>query len=662
MDGGTLRATLRDAAVANAAYRDPRGSPPAAAARPQTPPPAHGSSSAYAPPASGTVPPPAAAGGDGRGGGVDAPAPAGGPYAAAAASAAALLAGANVLTPFERVEAAGVGGLAPLAPLVVQDGAGDGLPGLPPLPDLALGTPATGRDGRHGASRLPPPLELGEGPPGGLLPPLPSAFGNAAPPPVDHGLTPPTGVAPGAPRPLPGPDVREMYRLSRMYKRHLDERHRSLEVSPLDVWSGDDSGGVSQTRAPSSSGRAGSRVARSTGRTIRRGRSGAGAGGGLGSIAAASSYPELLASLSGGGGGGGAGGVGSPRGGTAVARGTAGRDDDARGRAEARRHGCNRSDGALMSTGDSSDTLSGSATTPQAGSGVNGGRTDSSSDAALLVKDQVNVALQAVADKKHGGYALRHRSASAAASGWFGIYFDPTGGFRRFWDAVLCVLLLYVATFSVFVYCFYARLTPSSFFFWMERVMDAAFATDILLCFVTGYVRHDRVMETRGKVIAARYSRTWLVPDILSTLPWDALSLAFSSESGVLFKLLRFLRLLRLSKLVSLFRRARMRNSFTRVEVRMHIKYAYLRMLYLLGMVLLLAHWIGCLFYFIGSLHEDGEDSWLLQDDIPDDLFGRWVASVFFSAGTLVAFWVFVVRCISVRAWLCLWVEQLAIR
>lgn len=271
----------------------------------------------------------------------------------------------------------------------------------------------------------------------------------------------------------------------------------------------------------------------------------------------------------------------------------------------------------------------------QESGGGGGGGTDTSSDAVLRVKDQVNTALQAVAEKKHGGYALRPRSASAAASGWCGLYFDPTGGFRRVWDSVLCVLLLYVATFSVFVYCFYPRLTPSSFFFWVERLMDLAFATDILLCFVTGYIRHDRVMETRGRVIATRYARTWLLPDILSTFPWDVLSLAFSAESSVLFKLLRFLRLLRLSKLVSLFRRARMRNSFTRVEVRMHIKYAYLRMLYLLAMVLLLAHWIGCLFYFIGSLAQPGEDSWLLQDDIPDDLFGRWVASVFFSAATV---------------------------
>ena len=71
------------------------------------------------------------------------------------------------------------------------------------------------------------------------------------------------------------------------------------------------------------------------------------------------------------------------------------------------------------------------------------------------------------------------------------------------------------------------------------------FSLDIVVNFRTAVVI-DRVLYTGSRTIAIHYAKSWLVLDIVSTLPWDM----FGGGSRGL-ELLRMLKLLRLFKLLN---------------------------------------------------------------------------------------------------------------
>lgn len=61
-------------------------------------------------------------------------------------------------------------------------------------------------------------------------------------------------------------------------------------------------------------------------------------------------------------------------------------------------------------------------------------------------------------------------------------------------------------------------------------MMDVAVEIYIVLFCVTCCALFDRVIKTGGRAIATPYACTLLMPNILSTFPWDALSVAFPTD------------------------------------------------------------------------------------------------------------------------------------
>lgn len=214
---------------------------------------------------------------------------------------------------------------------------------------------------------------------------------------------------------------------------------------------------------------------------------------------------------------------------------------------------------------------------------------------------------------------------------------DPIERPRRLWDLYLLFLLLYIATVSVFVYCFLGVLGVSTAWFWIERIIDISFLTDIILNFFTAYETKSGMMERRPRKIAQQYLRSWFIVDVLSTFPWDILTLVFKpGNDRDLLQLPRFLRLLRLLKLMRLLRVLRVKRSITQIEVRLRLKYGHVFIFWLAVSVLFVVHWVACLFFFFGSLADDQEKvSWISQDGIPADRFGLYVAALYFASYTV---------------------------
>ena len=211
----------------------------------------------------------------------------------------------------------------------------------------------------------------------------------------------------------------------------------------------------------------------------------------------------------------------------------------------------------------------------------------------------------------------------------------PDRPFRRWWDIFMLVLLLYVSTVSVFVFSFVGVLRYSHPLFIVERIVDFACIIDICLNFVTAFERLG-VLIVNQREIAYNYLVTWFFVDILSTFPWDAVALfVVPVHAGPsVWQWPRYLRLLRVFKLARVARVLRLKRIVTYFEIRFRLKYAYVRSISLFITVALLSHWTACLFYYFGALSSKTAN-WYLEPGIPRDLYGRYIASLYFSVYTI---------------------------
>ena len=211
----------------------------------------------------------------------------------------------------------------------------------------------------------------------------------------------------------------------------------------------------------------------------------------------------------------------------------------------------------------------------------------------------------------------------------------PDRPFRRWWDIFMLVLLLYVSTISVFVFSFVGVLKYSHPLFVAERIVDFACIVDMCLNFVTAFERLG-VLIVNQREIAYNYLVTWFFVDLVSTFPWDTVVI-FVDPAHVgpsVWQWPRYLRLLRVFRLARVARVLRLKRIVTYFEIRFRLKYAYVRSVSLFITVALLSHWTACLFYYFGALSSKTAN-WYFEPGIPRDLYGRYIASLYFSVYTI---------------------------
>jgi hypothetical protein len=191
---------------------------------------------------------------------------------------------------------------------------------------------------------------------------------------------------------------------------------------------------------------------------------------------------------------------------------------------------------------------------------------------------------------------------------------EGDGKFRRAWDAVQVLLLLYVAVMVPLRTGFDesgAMVAPLTPLWWVELVVDLYFIVDIGLNFNTTYVDSETMASVRRPaMIKANYLKTWFTLDFVACLPISYLQqLAQSSGGGSgasddHLKLLKSLRLFRLAKLLRL---ARLRRIIKRWEdvISASIMFS-IQLATLFFAVLFSAHIIACLWYLVGSYGDSG--------------------------------------------------------
>ncbi|CAO78713.1 Potassium voltage-gated channel unc-103 [Caenorhabditis elegans] len=227
------------------------------------------------------------------------------------------------------------------------------------------------------------------------------------------------------------------------------------------------------------------------------------------------------------------------------------------------------------------------------------------------------------------------------------VHYSP---FKAVWDWIILLLVIYTAVFTPYVAAFLLRelqdtAKKSRFTEPLEIVdliVDIMFIVDIIINFRTTYVNENdeacQVVSDPGK-IATHYFKGWFIIDMVAAVPFDLLLVSTNSdETTTLIGLLKTARLLRLVRV------ARKLDRYS--------EYGAAVLLLLMATFALIAHWLACIWYAIGSAElSHKEYTWLHQlskqlaqpytstnGTIPTGgptLKSRYVTSLYFTLSTI---------------------------
>lgn len=217
--------------------------------------------------------------------------------------------------------------------------------------------------------------------------------------------------------------------------------------------------------------------------------------------------------------------------------------------------------------------------------------------------------------------------------------FNPETSGKRSWDIMLVFCVLYTTCVVPYRLCFHRDATGG--FATFESVIDMGFFIDIVLNFFTGIYLPNGDISYDIRVVAWAYLRGWFVVDFFSTIPLDQVARFFgfaatSTKALTSAKLLRGLKVLRLFKLARLRRLSKM---FSSLENAVNTNQSMLSLLKLVLLMLIVAHFVACIWFAIGS--QGGDDSWIHtfgfdDSERQDYVLLQYVASVYWAIVTMV--------------------------
>ncbi|KAM7272004.1 hypothetical protein ACFE04_031218 [Oxalis oulophora] len=199
----------------------------------------------------------------------------------------------------------------------------------------------------------------------------------------------------------------------------------------------------------------------------------------------------------------------------------------------------------------------------------------------------------------------------------------------RVWQMWLIVLVIYSAWICPFEFAFLTYKRDGLFIF--DNIVNSFFAIDIILTFFVAYLDHHTYLFVDDpKKIAFRYTTTWFIFDVCSTVPFQSitfLSARHGSELG--FKFLNMLRLWRLRRVSALF---------ARLEKDIRFNYFWTRCTKLISVTLFAVHCAGCFDYVIADTYPDPQRTWIgaVKPNFKEEsVWDRYIISMYYSITTL---------------------------
>ncbi|XP_056137874.1 potassium/sodium hyperpolarization-activated cyclic nucleotide-gated channel 3-like [Lampris incognitus] len=234
--------------------------------------------------------------------------------------------------------------------------------------------------------------------------------------------------------------------------------------------------------------------------------------------------------------------------------------------------------------------------------------------------------------------AVEHERERVKSAGFWIIH--PYSDFRFYWDLIMLLLMVgNLIIIPVGITFFKDEHTPPWIVF--NVVSDTFFLMDLVLNFRTGIVKEDNTeIILDPQQIKIKYLKSWFVVDFISSIPVDYIFLIVETRiDSDFYKTARALRIVRFTKILSLLRLLRLSRLIRYIhqwEEVFHMTYdlasAMVRIMNLIGMMLLLCHWDGCLQFLVPMLQDFPADCWVTRNKMVNDTWGQQYSYALFKA------------------------------
>ncbi|KAM6963403.1 potassium/sodium hyperpolarization-activated cyclic nucleotide-gated channel 2 [Aplochiton taeniatus] len=216
----------------------------------------------------------------------------------------------------------------------------------------------------------------------------------------------------------------------------------------------------------------------------------------------------------------------------------------------------------------------------------------------------------------------------------------PYSDFRFYWDFTMLMFMVGNLIIIPVGITFFKEETTTPWIIF-NVVSDTFFLMDLVLNFRTGIVFDDNteiILDPRK--IKTKYLKSWFLVDFVSSIPVDYIFLIV--EKGIdseVYKTARALRIVRFTKILSLLRLLRLSRLIRYIhqwEEIFHMTYdlasAVMRIFNLIGMMLLLCHWDGCLQFLVPMLQDFPSDCWVSLNKMVNDSWSELYSFALFKA------------------------------
>jgi len=150
----------------------------------------------------------------------------------------------------------------------------------------------------------------------------------------------------------------------------------------------------------------------------------------------------------------------------------------------------------------------------------------------------------------------------------------------------------------------------------IDIFVDLFFAADMMATFRTAFINAEGLVNTIPMAIRKNYLAFWFVIDFFSTFPIDVIVEAIvasssggGSNAGTQTRALKLVRIVRLARLLKLARLAKMGKVVNILEEIMDLSPLVLKCLKLGGRLTVLAHLLGCFWYYVSVQPDPSTDS-----------------------------------------------------
>lgn len=219
----------------------------------------------------------------------------------------------------------------------------------------------------------------------------------------------------------------------------------------------------------------------------------------------------------------------------------------------------------------------------------------------------------------------------------------PEGGFKKIWDLVMSVLLVYTGVFTPYLVAFVEAVFWD---FWVvfDLCVNFLFCCDIVITFFSAYVNTEGEMEVNRATIACNYLKGWFWVDFLASMPFSMIDFFAPDSQGPSGSYNRLVRVMRLPRLYKLLRLARIVKAgkisntefIEKMQDCLNINSRLYKLLQFLVLVAACVHLMGCLWYFSSKIDAGSVDSWVVRYGFQDeDNMTLYLRSIYWAVATI---------------------------